>query len=51
VVTQAQPYKPYKQLKPLPRRKGLMITGWIVFSVSYLLTASNAADLYDRCPA
>lgn len=50
VVTQAQPYKPYKQLKPLPRRKGLMITGWIVFSVSYLLTASNAADLYDRCP-
>lgn len=50
VVTQGQPYKPYKQLKPLPRRKGLMITGWIVFSVSYLLTASNAADLYDRCP-
>ena len=27
-----------------------MITGWIVFGVSYLLTASNAADLYDRCP-
>ena len=50
VVTQPQQYKPYKQLKPLPRRKGLMITGWIVFSVSYLLTASNAADLYDRCP-
>lgn len=50
IVTQPQQYKPYKQLKPLPRRKGLMITGWIMFSVSYLLTASNAADLYDRCP-
>ncbi len=50
VVAQPQQYKPYKMLKPLPRRKGLMITGWIVFSVSYLLTASNAADLYDRCP-
>jgi hypothetical protein len=50
VVSQPQQYKPYKMLKPLPRRKGLMITGWIVFSVSYLLTASNAADLYDRCP-
>ena len=50
VVAQPQRYKPYKVLKPLPRRKGLMITGWIVFSVSYLLTASNAADLYDRCP-
>jgi len=50
VVAQPQRYKPYKVIKPLPRRKGLMITGWIVFSVSYLLTASNAADLYDRCP-
>jgi hypothetical protein len=50
VIAAPQAYKPYKQLKPLPRRKGLMITGWIVFSVSYLLTASNAADLYDRCP-
>ena len=50
VVPAPQAYKPYKQLKPLPRRKGLMITGWIVLSVSYLLTASNAADLYDRCP-
>ena len=50
VVAQPQQYKPYKMLKPLPRRKGLMITGWVVFSVSYLLTASNAADLYDRCP-
>lgn len=50
VVAQPHSYKPYKVLKPLPRRKGLMITGWIVFSVSYLLTASNAADLYDRCP-
>lgn len=50
VVAQPQRYKPYKVLKPLPRRKGLMITGWIVFGVSYLLTASNAADLYDRCP-
>ena len=50
VIAAPQSYKPYKQLKPLPRRKGLMITGWIVFSVSYLLTASNAADLYDRCP-
>ncbi len=49
VIAQPQQYKPYKMLKPLPRRKGLMITGWIVFSVSYLLTASNAADLYDRC--
>ena len=34
---------------PAPR-KGLMITGWVLFSVSYLITASNAADLYDRCP-
>jgi|JI10StandDraft_1071094.scaffolds.fasta_scaffold111828_2 hypothetical protein len=50
VVSQPGPHKPYKVLKPLPRRKGLMITGWIVFGVSYLLTASNAADLYDRCP-
>jgi len=50
VVAAPQSYKPYKQLKPLPRRKGLMITGWVVLSVSYLLTASNAADLYDRCP-
>lgn len=50
VIAAPQPYKPYKQLKPLPRRKGLMITGWIVLGVSYLLTASNAADLYDRCP-
>ncbi len=50
VVAQPQQFKPYKEIKPLPRRKGLMITGWIVFSVSYLLTASNAADLYDRCP-
>lgn len=53
VVTRvvSQPgHKPYKIMKPLPRRKGLMITGWIVFGVSYLLTASNAADLYDRCP-
>jgi hypothetical protein len=50
VIAQPQRYKPYKVIKPLPRRKGLMITGWIVFSVSYLLTASNAADLYDRCP-
>lgn len=49
VVSQPGPTKPYKVLKPLPRRKGLMITGWIVFGVSYLLTASNAADLYDRC--
>ena len=50
VIAAPQRYKPYKVLKPLPRRKGLMITGWIVFGVSYLLTASNAADLYDRCP-
>lgn len=50
VVSQPGPQKPYKVMKPLPRRKGLMITGWIVFGVSYLLTASNAADLYDRCP-
>lgn len=50
VVPQPQQFKPYREIKPLPRRKGLMITGWIVFSVSYLLTASNAADLYDRCP-
>lgn len=50
VVSQPGPTKPYKIMKPLPRRKGLMITGWIVFGVSYLLTASNAADLYDRCP-
>lgn len=50
VVSQQGPSKPYKIQKPLPRRKGLMITGWIVFGVSYLLTASNAADLYDRCP-
>jgi len=50
VIVAQPPYKPYKQLKPLPRRKGLMITGWIVLGVSYLLTASNAADLYDRCP-
>nr|WP_293181876.1 hypothetical protein [Nannocystis sp.] len=50
VIAAPQSYKPYKQLKPLPRRKGLMITGWIVLTVSYLLTASNAADLYDRCP-
>ena len=45
VPTQVAPTQPL-----LPRRKGLMITGWIVLSVSYLLTASNAADLYDRCP-
>lgn len=50
VVSQPGAQKPYKIMKPLPRRKGLMITGWIVFGVSYLLTASNAADLYDRCP-
>jgi hypothetical protein len=49
-VPQPTTYKPYKELKPMPRRKGLMITGFIVLSVSYLLTASNAADLYDRCP-
>ncbi len=48
-VVVSQPPPPPK-LQPLPRRKGLMITGWIVFGVSYLLTASNAADLYDRCP-
>ncbi|HEY8375639.1 MAG TPA: hypothetical protein VIK91_04080, partial [Nannocystis sp.] len=29
---------------------GLMVTGWILFGVSYIVTASNAADLYDRCP-
>jgi hypothetical protein len=27
-----------------------MVTGWVLFGVSYLITASNAADLYDRCP-
>jgi hypothetical protein len=36
--------------RPPPPRKGLMVTGWVLFSVSYLITASNAADLYDRCP-
>lgn len=36
--------------RPPPPRKGLMITGWVLFGVSYLVTASNAADLYDRCP-
>lgn len=36
--------------KPPPPRKGLMITGWVLFGVSYVITASNAADLYDRCP-
>lgn len=35
--------------RPPPPRKGLMITGWVLFGVSYLITASNAADLYDRC--
>jgi len=51
VISAPQPaYKPYKELKPIPRRKGMMITGFIILSVSYLLTASNAADLWDRCP-
>jgi hypothetical protein len=36
--------------RPPPPRKGLMVTGWVLFGVSYLITASNAADLYDRCP-
>lgn len=40
---------PTYRTPPAPR-KGLMVTGWILFSVSYLITASNAADLYDRCP-
>lgn len=46
------PVGPAPALKrtPPPPRKGLMVTGWILFSVSYLITASNAADLYDRCP-
>jgi hypothetical protein len=52
VISMPQPaaYKPYKELKPIPRRKGLMITGWIILTISYALTASNAADLWDRCP-
>lgn len=50
VISAPTPYKPYKQLKPIPRRKGLMISGFVILSISYLLTASNAADLYDRCP-
>lgn len=52
VVSRPAAAAPPPQLRrtPPPPRKGLMVTGWILFSVSYLVTASNAADLYDRCP-
>ena len=52
VVSRPAAVAPAPQLKrtPPPPRKGLMVTGWVLFSVSYLITASNAADLYDRCP-
>jgi hypothetical protein len=51
VVSRPSPAAPPPALKkPPPPRKGLMISGWVLFGVSYLITASNAADLYDRCP-
>ena len=50
VVSRPSHAAPAPIKRPPPPRKGLMISGWILFGVSYLITASNAADLYDRCP-